>query len=140
MRRIRLALVSLLVLASACTSGDPAAVMEAFVAANNAGDTETMIALFSEDGVYVTGEGFEYEAGAPLRGRIEDRYSRGQPTDSTELINVSVDGNVVSFDYNFIAIDGSCWTITGYRAVIEGDKILRYESAPRDNYTQQDCD
>ena len=139
MRRLRFALLALMVVVAACASGDPSAVIEKFVAANNMGDTEAMIALFAEDGVYVTGEGFEYEAGQRLRGRIEDRYSRGQPIDSTELIIVAVDGNDISFDYNFIAIDGSCWRITGYRAIIMEDKILRYEAAPQDNYIPQDC-
>ena len=112
---------------SACgptpTSSDPAAVVQAYFDARNAGDLDGAMALVADNGVFIVGPVIYRGSFHTGKAHIRDLH-QGEEDRNTrfEWSNLLVDGNVV---------DGSLYVTTDisrvwahFEAVVQGGKIV----------------
>lgn len=129
MKRLLAVIVCAAVMLVACGDGeaDPAAVIEGYIAAYNAGDIDGVMAVFTEESV-VTGHPMEtrMEGLAAIRAiQLEDLNSAA-PENAYTISNVEVTGNAVVWDHIWTSSDGRQFCKQGNEAHIEGDKILTW--------------
>ena len=119
--------------ASATTaSDDPAATIEDYRTAYNAGDVDGVMALFSEESV-MTGNSFFESAGlTEIRAVWVEDINAAATEDAYTISNVEVTGNTVTWDQVWIGRDGEQACLEGQSAVIEDGKILLWTWSSRD--------
>jgi len=133
MNRRSEALVLTVLMLGACAEdgsgpGDPAAVVEDYIDAYNAGDIEAVMALFSERSV-VIGHPFEPGSTAGLDAiralQVEDRTGAASDNPYT-ISNVEVTGATVSWDHVWTQDSGTNFCQIGNDAVIEDGKFVTW--------------
>jgi hypothetical protein len=114
------------------TSDDPAATIEDYRTAYNAGDVDGVMALFSEESV-MTGNSFFESAGlTEIRAVWVEDINGAATEDAYTISNVEVTGNTVTWDQVWIGGAGDKNCIEGQSAVIEDGKILLWTWSSRD--------
>jgi hypothetical protein len=137
--------VAVLVLAG-CSDGDssdaagsdPAAVLAAYQEARNSGDMDARMALYADDAVITgypsdsasVGESEPVATTDEIRQYESERPSFQRPEDATELFNIQVSGNRVSFDQRFFNDEGDCFGDSGNELTIEDGRITLYDWGP----------
>jgi uncharacterized protein (TIGR02246 family) len=120
--------VAVLILA-ACGGDDvdPAAVIEDYTAAYNAGDIDAVMALFSEESV-VTGHPFalESEGLTAIRAVQVEDIAAAATENAYTISNVRVIGNTVTWDHVWISAEGGRFCQQGHSAVVEDGKITSW--------------
>ncbi len=116
----------------ATSLASPAAVIQAYIAAYNAGDIDGVMALFTEESE-VTGQ-FFYDASSvgleEIRGvLLFDMYYSAE-VDAYEIFNIEVSDNIVMWDHVWTASNGVDFCAEGHSAVIEDGKILAWTWPP----------
>lgn len=124
---LALSLVALILAACGGSDADPAATIEAYVTAYNAGDIDAVMALFSEESV-ITGHPFRAEAAglAAIRGLKAEEFDIKATDNAYTISNVEVASNTVTWDHVWINEDGEQYCYQGQRAVVEDGKILSW--------------
>ena len=131
--------VMVAVLAVAACGGDavdPAAVIEDYAAAYNAGDIDAVMALFSEESV-VRGHPFATEStglDAIRTVQIAD-IAAAASVDAYAISNVQVAGDTVTWDHVWENGEGSFFCQQGHTAVVE-DGAIKSWTWPDDDF---DC-
>jgi hypothetical protein len=114
------------------SSDDPAATIEDYRTAYNAGDVDGVMALFSEESV-MTGNSFFESAGlTEIRAVWVEDINAAATEDAYTISNVEVTGNTVTWDQVWISGAGDKNCIEGQSAVIEDGKILLWTWSSRD--------
>jgi hypothetical protein len=114
------------------SSDDPAATIEDYRTAYNAGDVDGVMALFSEESV-MTGNSFFESAGlTEIRAVWVEDINAAATEDAYTISNVEVTGNTVTWDQVWIGGEGDKNCIEGQSAVIEDGKILLWTWSSRD--------
>ncbi len=119
------------VLESGASVDDPASVIQATVAAYNAGDIDAVMALFTEQSV-VTNHPFSINSRGitDIRSLQEEDRAAAAEVNPYEIFNVQVTGNTVTWDHVWTNDLTQDWCAEGHRAVIEDGKILSWDFAP----------
>jgi hypothetical protein len=124
-RRFTISILLLALIAAACStsdSEDPAAVLEDYVAAYNAGDIDLVMTFFSEDSV-VTGHPRATESsGLTAIRQIHGEVGSG---DSYTITITDVDGDTVTWDHVWHN-DEADNCVNGHTAVIKDNRILSW--------------
>ncbi len=131
MRRLLTTLISLALILGACggDDSDPAAVVTEYLEVWNAENGEAVMVFYAEDAVV---ENHPNVDGATATGKTEilaiERSMDGfQGSNGTmEYINMEVSGDTLTFDNIFINGSGECFSSTGDKVTVEGDKITLY--------------
>jgi ketosteroid isomerase-like protein len=125
---------TLLILAACGNDGssDPAAVVEGYVAAYNAGDVDAVVAFYVEDAV-ITGHPFATRtqgSGAIRDLMVRDIAASDKSGESYEVSNVQVKGDTVTWEHLWKSGAGIECVGTGNNAEVLDGKIASYTFAP----------
>ena len=132
------ALLAVLVLAGCsdddsgdAAGSDPAAVLDAYVAAYNRGDVDAVMAFYSDASV-VLGFPFadEQRGLESIRSVMIQDIAAAAASDALTISNVAVSGNEVTWDQVWVDDGGEEFCVEGQTAVIEGGKILLFTWPP----------
>jgi hypothetical protein len=101
--------------------------MDSYVEAYNAHDLFAVMELWADNAV-MTGHPFEARAEgiAELTRVTREDISQAAPTNAYEFINVTVEGDTVSFDSRFHNFRGECFSGV-HEVVVEDGKIVRWD-------------
>ena len=130
-------ILAMILVVAACGSSeddvaDPAATIEDYRTAYNAGDVDGVMAPFSEESV-MTGNSFFESAGlTEIRAVWVEDINGAATEDAYTISNVEVTGNTVTWDQVWISGAGDKYCIEGQSAVIEDGKILLWTWSSRD--------
>ena len=110
---------------------DPAAVLDAYVAAYNLGDVEAVMAFYSDASV-VLGFPFNDEQRGleSIRSEMIQDIAAAAASDALTISNVAVSGNEVTWDQVWVNNGGEEFCVEGQTAVIERGKILLFTWPP----------
>lgn len=124
-----LSLVALILAACGGSNADPAATIEAYVTAYNAGDIDGVMALFSEESV-VTGHPTEARSESTGLAQIRALHVQDIAAAATEnsytISNVEVTGDTVTWDHIWTRNDGDKFCKFGQSAVVQDGTILSW--------------
>ena len=128
MRRWLVAVISMAVILGACGGDDdPAATLEGYIAAYNAGDIDEVMTFFSEDSV-MTGHPFAPSASglAQIRSVQTQDLGAAASANAYTISNVEVSGDTVTWDHVWVSDGGSEFCQYGQSAVVEDGVFLTW--------------
>ena len=118
----------MLLLGACAGTDDPAAVIEAYVEAYNAGDADAIATLFAEDAVITGHPGGTFTGISEIQALHEDE---ADGTVAYTISNVAVEGGTVTWDHVWSGVedDGRSFEncVDGHNAQISDGRILSWQ-------------
>lgn len=115
------------------TQSDPAATLEAYVAAYNAANIDDIVELFDEDAVIAAHPGGTFTGTDQIRAL---HLEEADGTVSYTISNIEVDGSVVTWDHVWSGVEDNgdsfenC--VNGHTATVENGQIVSWTWPPTD--------